>query len=461
MRSVHRFVLIASVLLVSLCTVAPASAGRARTAAHVTPVPSPCQPSQGIQSPYSPAKWLMCIPASGWNGDLVVWAHGYTAYNQPLAFQDLQIGNIYLPTLVQRLGFAFAATTYPRTGLAMLEGVDDIAHLVNAFNAQYRNPLPATAHTYMTGASEGGIVTTLLIERHPELFSGGLAACGPIGDFPGQIDYWGDYRTLFNYFFPNVIPTDPATVTISQTVIDNWDSVYKPAVTAAITANPGLAAQLIRTANAPIDSAAPAASMVTTTLDVMGYNVIATNDGIQELHGNPYDNRFRWYHGSSNDLRLNLDVQRVAADPPAIDAMNAYQTSGNLTRPLVTLHTTGDDVIPFWHEILYAVKARPTGAGRLTQIPVPAYGHCNFTASEILGAFALLVSQTGAAAPWGIPSADLARVEHLATQAVRMPGYGAFRLADRAHLARVAVQVRARLARLHRAGAGARPSATH
>ena len=23
----------------------------------------------------------ICVPASGWNGDLVVWGHGYTAYN--------------------------------------------------------------------------------------------------------------------------------------------------------------------------------------------------------------------------------------------------------------------------------------------------------------------------------------------------------------------------------------------
>ena len=35
-----------------------------------------------------------------------------------------------------------------------------------------------------------------------------LALCGPVGDFAGQIDYLGDFRVLFDYFFPGVIPGD-------------------------------------------------------------------------------------------------------------------------------------------------------------------------------------------------------------------------------------------------------------
>ncbi len=112
---------------------------------------------------------LICVPNSGWNGDLVVWAHGYTAFNQPLDFQNLNLpGGIYLPDLVQTLGFAFATTSYRQNGLAILEGVDDIRQLVAAFTGVAGGP---PAHTYMTGASEGGIISTLLIERSPELFS--------------------------------------------------------------------------------------------------------------------------------------------------------------------------------------------------------------------------------------------------------------------------------------------------
>ncbi len=395
MGALRRIGLVASLVLAICLAASPAHAVRAQI--------TPGQCVDGTLP--SGALSMICIPSSGWNGDLVLWAHGYTAYNQPLDFQNLNFDGVYLPTLVQNLGYAFATTSYRKNGLAILEGVDDMVQLVNAFTSTVGHP---AGHTYLTGASEGGIVTALSLERHPELYSGGLAACGPIGDFQKQLDYWGDYRTLFNYFFPNVIPQIPGDpVHIPQTVIDNWDNQYQPAVQSAVSTNPTLTQQLIRTGKASIDPANPATTAVSTTLDLMWYNVFATNDGIQELGGNPYDNLHRWYSGSSNDLRLNLSVTRIAADPAAINAVNSYQTSGNLTRPLVTLHTTGDDVIPFWNELLYKAKAHPTGTGSLTQLTVPAYGHCNFTVNQVLGAFAILVSKVTGTTAAGLALPDV------------------------------------------------------
>ena len=42
------------------------------------------------------------------------------------------------------------------------------------------------------------------------------------------------------------------------------------------------------------------------------YNVFATNDGIEKLGGQPFDNGWRWYTGSSDDLRLNIGVKPAA-----------------------------------------------------------------------------------------------------------------------------------------------------
>jgi hypothetical protein len=74
-----------------------------------------------------------------------------------------------------------------------------------------------------------------------------------------------------------------------------------------------------------------------------------------------------------------------------------YETTGNVTIPLVTLHDTGDPIIPYWHEKLYSSKIHTSGNGIVTQIPVKAYGHCNFTIAQLLGAFNLLVGQVTAA----------------------------------------------------------------
>lgn len=373
--------LLVCLLLVSTLLIVPAPA---RAAEPVPPVPGPCVdgtlPSGALSR--------ICIPSAGWNGDLVVWAHGYVPFYEPLGFYNLTLADgTYLPDLVQSLGYAFATTSYRQNGLTILEGVQDVRELVAAFPGAAGQ---APGHTYMTGASEGGIVTTLLVEQSPELFSGGLSACGPIGDFKKQTDYFGDFRVLFDYFFPNLLPASP--INIPPQLIADWETVYKPAVAAAAAANPSATRQLMRTGRAATDPLR-GSSAVDTTVNVLWYNVFATNDATQKLGGNPYTNRGRWYFGSNNDFRLNAMVQRFDANPAARQALNQYQTSGHVTLPLVTIHTTGDEIIPFWHQVLYRAKVQTSGNGRVIQIPVLRYGHCNFTSVEVLAAFALLVLQ--------------------------------------------------------------------
>jgi hypothetical protein len=65
--------------------------------------------------------------------------------------------------------------------------------------------------------------------------------------------------------------------------------------------------------------------------------------------------------------------------------------------PLIVLHTTGDDVIPFSQATLYMQKV---GRGRnVTLIPVSAYGHCAFNSFDLFGAFTLLVHQATSMRP--------------------------------------------------------------
>src|SRR5579872_4325422 len=104
-------------LLAGLClAVTPAGASAAAT-------PGPC--TSGALP--SGALSLICVPAAGWNGELVVFAHGYVAINQPLGFYNLTLPDgTNVPLLLQSLGFAFATTSYRQNGLAILEGEDDI-----------------------------------------------------------------------------------------------------------------------------------------------------------------------------------------------------------------------------------------------------------------------------------------------------------------------------------------------
>src|SRR5262245_46242974 len=172
----------------------------------------------------SGAIYRICMPdPSLWNGRLVIWAHGYVAFNQPLAIPEDQLvlpDGTSLPDLVNALGFAFATTSYSITGTAVRQGLADIVDLVQVFQDE-KGPV---GKVYVTGASEGGLVTTLAVEQHPDLFTAGLAACGPIGSFRGQVNYYGDFRAVFDYYYPGLLPGDPTHV--PGALIDNWDAYY-------------------------------------------------------------------------------------------------------------------------------------------------------------------------------------------------------------------------------------------
>jgi pimeloyl-ACP methyl ester carboxylesterase len=330
----------------------------------------------------------ICVPQQGWNGNLLVWAHGYKAFNEPLTFTTLKLPDgSSIPDVIQRMGYAFATTSYRTNGLAILPGTEDIRELVRAF------PLVSgrkAEKTFLAGASEGGIITTLLIEQSPELFDAGLAMCGPTGDFKKQIEHIGHFRVLFDYFFPNVIPGEADY--IPDEVILNWETKYVPLITRVITANPGKARQLMKTSLASYEPK-DESTILNTTLRLIWYSVFTTNDAMSKLGGNLFGNRKRVYIGSDNDLRLNFNVDRYSPDENALNAVKAYQTSGKITRPLITMHTTGDEVIPFWHQVLYTKKAINSIGVRLIPIPIERYGHCNFTLDEVMNAFKLMVAR--------------------------------------------------------------------
>src|SRR5206468_2035915 len=161
------------------------------TLSHARPAAAAgtCEPDR-LQA--SGAVYRICMPQI-WNGDLVLFAHGYVGFNEPVAIPEDQLvlpDGTSVPETVNKLGYAFATTSYRTNGLVVLQGIDDLLDLVNVFNGSHG---PAR-RVFLVGPSEGGIVTALAVERHPEIFAGGLAACGPIGNFRKQVTYNGDFR---------------------------------------------------------------------------------------------------------------------------------------------------------------------------------------------------------------------------------------------------------------------------
>ncbi len=368
----------------------------------VGPLPTKAQEFQAVYRPQgtcdpdgaqtSGAIYRICMPDGiPWNNELVVLAHGYVSPTEPIGIPEdqLSLAGTSLPDVVTSLGYAFATTSYSTNGLAVKQGLADLIDLVDIFASTKGTP----TKIYLVGASEGGLITALAVEQYQDRFDGGLALCGPYGDFADQINYFGDFRTAFDYFLPGLLPGE--AIDIPDSLLAGWDTHYQNTVNPAIEnpSNDSLVNQLLSVTMAPYDSS-NATTKTNTIAGLLWYNVFSTNDGIAKLGGQPFDNENRVYSGSDDDTSLNADIKRFGADQAALDEIEAYyQTTGQLSVPLITMHTTGDHIIPDWHTEKYRSKVIAADNLALHEhFEIDRYGHCTFTSLEVLIAFNRLVT---------------------------------------------------------------------
>jgi pimeloyl-ACP methyl ester carboxylesterase len=378
----HRFYLVRTLLIGCLLALSLSSVASATDPPW--PPPPICQ-----EGTLGSQKTLICVPPAGWNGTLVVYAHGYVAPQAPIALPAEELGRFpgLIPYLVLQQGYAFATSSYSKNGYAVEQAGNDLNNLVNYFNSL---PLPQpTQKVLVVGASEGGLITTMLVERYPDVYDGGLAMCGPINGMPEQIDYLADFRVVFDAFFPQVFQFGAADVPPDAFL--SWESEYVPDITKVLRLHANKAQELFNMTGAAFLPADPA-TYLTTTEAVLFYSIWGTNDLIATAGGMPYDNQDTWYEGSHNDVALNARVERVAGSDPARDYIDRYyKTSGLLLRPLVTLHNDLDPAVPSWHEDRYASRVAIPGSFHRIPVAEP-YGHCAFSSEEILTAFGTLAA---------------------------------------------------------------------
>ena len=376
--------------IIAICLSAPSIAS--------AQAPWTCQ--QGSLPSYDPKYTddqliFICIPFN-WNGQLVMYAHGYVPEQLPLVLPLAELtmpDGTFIPNVLLTQGFAFATTSYHKNGYAVEQARKDLNDLLNHFKKLV--PPSSLQKVYIVGASEGGMIATLMIEHFPEKYAGALSMCGPIGGGPYQVQYLNDFRAIFDYFFLNVFSFGVTDVPINAW--EGWNPGYIQAITFAIVNNPTAMAQLYSVSGAAVDPMDPSATFKT-AISILFYSIWGTNDLIMTSGGMPYDNRSTLYSGSSDDTALNDGIERVQSDPRALAYLRRfYQPTGDLQRPLVTLHNTLDPVVPFQHVYIYQDKVIQAGREDLfTPIPVPTYGHCNFSVEQIDSAFGILVQQASA-----------------------------------------------------------------
>jgi hypothetical protein len=155
---------------------------------------------------YEGGRHLIEVPA-GWNGGLVLYAHGYDGgtFDSPRSSH-----------LLDRR-YALAASSYRTEGYRVDLFVDDMRALLDLFIREVRRPRWAVIH----GQSMGGHVAIVSLELHPGLSQGALIECGVI-DGIGGADFYVAARAAAEYLGGVNLFEAPDRETLIRRVNRQW-----------------------------------------------------------------------------------------------------------------------------------------------------------------------------------------------------------------------------------------------
>lgn len=346
-----------------------------------------------------------------WNGDLVLWAHGFTGLNEAGDGPTPEL-SFSMPdrALTLAAGAAWATSTYRAPGYVPGLGVDDLLLAKDKMAELYDPP----ARTFCMGGSMGGATAQLMAQEFPQEIDGALALCGALGNV-WVADYLAAWHTLAMWFLgqpprrvdaagllewsqPLGVADDDGNLQLSE------DGERFAAVLEQLTGGPrwgfreGLAAQW----NTSFAVGA------LTWPSLTGAAPFAPGEQIELGRADlPIDTtRFR-FAATDVDLdldRLNAEVVRVAAHPASRADPGLGLPSGRLEVPLLCLKTTGDLFTPIHLDRDYRRLVDQAGYGENLVIrAVRRAGHCTFGPLELLSAVTAFMSWLDNGAP---PSGD-------------------------------------------------------
>jgi hypothetical protein len=310
-----------------------------------------------------------------WNGDLVVWNHGFTlAPVGPVS----DLGPLAALQLSE--GYAVAASSYRMPGWALFKTNDDLEGLYETFVARFGTP----GHVFVTGASLGGIVTAAAIEG-AELgnVTGALSLCGALAgsrNWDGALDVRLGYDAICasvpGAFLPGGAEGLPAGSTLTGTQLAQ-----------AVHACFGILAPPAARTPAQQQRLAAFRGLLQIpenfVLTVMSYATFAMSDLVHD----PRKLKGRIGVGNAavtyGDPAIDAAIERVEPHPGAAHRLEeSYTPTGEVgSTKVVSLHTDKDGLVIVENESEYASVV--PASNLTTAVAVEAVAsHCGFSAAE-------------------------------------------------------------------------------
>lgn len=350
------------------------------------------------------APYRIVVPPA-WNGTLVVFAHGYRdKADHPGEVDDVSAPvapSAALEPYLLGQGYALAGSAYKDNGWAVKEGIADTSALVSYFRDTIANP----SRTLLWGFSMGSIVTFETAERTGGLFDGYLAGCAVGAGAPRAWDGAAAlalaYDTVFGF---------PAAWGTPGNVRDDldFDTDVLPKLFGEVI-NPwnyGKFEFLRLVSGSGGSSPIPAANFPGWIFTNLFFGTEARAELERRAGGPVVQNLTHTYSLSAGDTAYLAALGVSAA--PYLAAMNAGSTisappsarnylehwadySGKIKKPLLTLHTQTDALVPVSHESAYAATVAAAGrSGLLAQAYTSGNGHCAFSGPQLLTALGAL-----------------------------------------------------------------------
>ena len=383
------------------------------------------------------ATYLIQVPQP-WNGGLVLYSHGYVlpgAANGAADASDPVTGAYLLSE-----GYALAGSSYATTGWAIQQALPDQIEVLSSFpTLTGRQP----SRTIAWGDSMGGLVTTALNQQYPTQFNAALPMCGVVS---GGVGFWNQFLDS-GYAFNTLVAGNQLQVVNIGDALTNYDA----ALTDLGNAQAGVEGQarialVAALADEPgwyLTGYPPPAKTDYTDQEIYQYYWMANAEFLFEFFlraelegragGNPSWNDGIDYKAqleASVDskevkqlykragLDLNFDLSRlnagatISADQGALDYLTQnIILDGQISVPVLTLHTTGDGVVVNANENAYASGVAGAGnSASLQQVFVNRAGHCAFTSGEEIAAFEALIGRLNTGSWSGLGASALNKV---------------------------------------------------
>ncbi len=380
----------------------------------------PHTPALHLAGRIGAAAYAIDVP-NDWNGTLFLYSHGYVAPGGPSQAQAAPPGEESAWLANQH--FATAGSAYSSTGWALQDAFKDQIDLLDYFSQHVGKPKRVIAW----GASLGGIITAGLVQLNPGRFVAAMPLCGVlaggIATWNSELDSAYAFKTLLapGSALQLVHVTDgAANLQLAESILNTANSTAQGRARLALVGGlidlPGwfdptklepastdyvAQAQAQATWESRVDF--PFAFQYRTELEARAGGNPSWNIGVdyaQLLAASPdRDQVTGLYKQAGLDLGADLRVLNagatIKADPAAAAYLRRYITfDGQLTIPVLSVHTTGDGLVIAPNESAYSQVVSAAGKqDLLRQLFVHRAGHCAFTPAEIITAFKVLLKR--------------------------------------------------------------------